>query len=1034
MMSSSESAPSTQNDWLIDGGDMGRLIRSMDWSQTSLGPLQSWPQSLRMAVSLCLDSPFPSAIAWGAQRTHIYNDACRPVYGASHPQSLGQDLKKCWSAIWPTISDALGPTREGKATRLEEQCIFVERSERLEEAFFTLSFSPIRNESGEIGGTFIQLAELTQCMLAQRRSDLLFALDSTMQEAASESIPERTVAAVCDTLSAHERDLPFFLVYLLEDDARQARLVVSGGLPGDSAACPARIEIGVKNDDRAWPLARALRSCHGEYVDDLEKKFEPLACRPYPEPVSGALLLPLMRFGRELPFGVLVAGVSPRLPFDKAYLAFLESLGARLAAMLPAPDGRSERRADTMHNRPGGHAVTAAHTGMTEPEQRILRMVESNIIGVFSGGLSGGINDANDEMLRIVGYTREDLAAGKINWKEMTPPEFREATARAAEELQRTGTCIPYRKEYVRKDGSHVPVIVWSALVEGAPEKGVAFVLDLSERERTQEALRRSEEQWRDVFENNPTMYFIIDASGTVISVNSVGAEQLGYTVDELLGHSLLQVFPESEQQEAHRHVALCLEHPGRTMSWEIRKVRKNGSMLWVRETAKAVVREKNQLIVLIVGEDITERVDAQEKLRRSETFLAEAQKISHTGSWSWNLPSGTLVWSEEHSRIFGVDPQARTSPTFGLFLQLVHPEDRPRIRNILDEAIRNGSGFDCEYRIVLPNGQMKYVQGMGKPIVSESGCINDYIGTTMDITARKQSEDALRQAHNALEMRVQERTSELKESNRRLELEIIERKRAEAVLARRSQELARSNAELQQLAYIASHDLQEPLRMVASYLQLIERRYPDRLDADGREFIGYAVDGARRMQALIDDLLTYSRIGTKAKPMQPIDCMEAVKTATQSLRLAITETGARITYDNLPTVVADATQLTQLFQNLIANAIKFRRNCPPEIEIRADSEEGFWHIAVSDNGIGINTEYFGRIFEMFQRLHGSKTYSGNGIGLTICRRIVERHGGRIWVDSVPGKGSVFTFTLPKQAGDADCGAIPVRADGSHPA
>lgn len=221
---------------------------------------------------------------------------------------------------------------------------------------------------------------------------------------------------------------------------------------------------------------------------------------------------------------------------------------------------------------------------------------------------------------------------------------------------------------------------------------------------------------------------------------------------------------------------------------------------------------------------------------------------------------------------------------------------------------------------------------------------------------------------------------------------------------------------------------------MVASYLQLIERRYPDRLDADGREFIGYAVDGARRMQALIDDLLTYSRIGTKAKPMQPIDCMEAVKTATQSLRLAITETGARITYDNLPTVVADATQLTQLFQNLIANAIKFRRNCPPEIEIRADSEEGFWHIAVSDNGIGINTEYFGRIFEMFQRLHGSKTYSGNGIGLTICRRIVERHGGRIWVDSVPGKGSVFTFTLPKQAGDADCGAIPVRADGSHPA
>jgi light-regulated signal transduction histidine kinase (bacteriophytochrome) len=269
------------------------------------------------------------------------------------------------------------------------------------------------------------------------------------------------------------------------------------------------------------------------------------------------------------------------------------------------------------------------------------------------------------------------------------------------------------------------------------------------------------------------------------------------------------------------------------------------------------------------------------------------------------------------------------------------------------------------------------------------------------------------------LEKRVQERTFELKESNQRLELEIVERKRTEAVLARRSQELARSNAELEQLAYIASHDLQEPLRMVASYLQLIERRYQDRLDADGHEFIGYAVNGAHRMQALIDDLLTYSRIGTRGKPMQPTDCAKVVETALQSLRIVIAETDARITCSGLPTVTGDEIQLTQLFQNLIANAIKFRRNCRPEINILAQSDEGFWRISVQDNGIGIDPAYFNRIFDMFQRLHGSSAYPGNGIGLAICRKIVERHGGRIWIESVPGTGSTFVFTLPHNAGDA---------------
>jgi signal transduction histidine kinase len=233
--------------------------------------------------------------------------------------------------------------------------------------------------------------------------------------------------------------------------------------------------------------------------------------------------------------------------------------------------------------------------------------------------------------------------------------------------------------------------------------------------------------------------------------------------------------------------------------------------------------------------------------------------------------------------------------------------------------------------------------------------------------------------------------------------------------LAQRSQELARSNAELEQLAYIASHDLQEPLRMVASYLQLLEQRYGERLDADAHEFIEFAVDGATRMQALIDDLLTYSRVGSRAQPLQPTDCMAVVEAVIRSVRVAIEESGTRVTYDPLPTVTGDATQLMQLFQNLIANAIKFRRDQGPEIHIHAEPEDGFWRFSVQDNGIGIAPEYFDRIFVMFQRLHSRSTYSGTGIGLAICQKIVERHGGRIWVESTPGTGSTFQFTLPRE-------------------
>lgn len=242
---------------------------------------------------------------------------------------------------------------------------------------------------------------------------------------------------------------------------------------------------------------------------------------------------------------------------------------------------------------------------------------------------------------------------------------------------------------------------------------------------------------------------------------------------------------------------------------------------------------------------------------------------------------------------------------------------------------------------------------------------------------------------------------------------DITEFCRAREELVRRTEELSRSNRELEQFAYVASHDLQEPLRMVASYTQLIAQRYRGKLDNDADEFIHYASDGAIRMQAIINDLLTLSRVSTRNTAFSRVDARQALDKALANLRLVIGEAGATVACDPLPALNADESQITQLFQNLIGNAIKFRSDAPLRVGIGAEQKNGEWVFHVRDNGIGIAPEHFERIFLIFQRLHTQKEFPGTGIGLAICRKVVERHGGRIWVESEQGKGATFYFTIP---------------------
>jgi len=348
------------------------------------------------------------------------------------------------------------------------------------------------------------------------------------------------------------------------------------------------------------------------------------------------------------------------------------------------------------------------------------------------------------------------------------------------------------------------------------------------------------------------------------------------------------------------------------------------------------------------------------------------------------------------------------------LWYNRLHPDDRELWRREFARTCTTGVQFRSEYRIIARDGRVVWVHGECQLIRDESGQPLFLQGIAYDITESKRAEEALQRLHHDLEIMVQQRTAELAKVNESLRAEIADRQQAQQALARQATELVRSNTELSQFAYVASHDLQEPLRMMSSFAQLLAERYRGQLNADADEFIHFITDGASRMQRLINDLLMYSRVGKGDMVTAPVNCNSVFALACENLQAIINESQASVTADQLPVVLGNDAQLTQLLQNLIGNAIKFARlDVRSEVHISAKKHGNEWFFRVDDNGIGFDPRHAERIFLIFQRLQSPVKYPGTGIGLAICRKIVDRHGGRIWAESVPGSGSAFCFTLP---------------------
>ncbi|MEO1123968.1 MAG: PAS domain-containing protein [Cyanobacteria bacterium J06639_16] len=397
------------------------------------------------------------------------------------------------------------------------------------------------------------------------------------------------------------------------------------------------------------------------------------------------------------------------------------------------------------------------------------------------------------------------------------------------------------------------------------------------------------------------------------------------------------------------------------------------------------------------VNWDITDRKQTEVALRESEARWQFALEGAGDGVWDWNLQTNEVFYSHQWKAMLGHENH-EVGNSLDEWDSRVHPQDKAQCYADMNRHLIGKSPlYQNEHRVRHKDGNYKWVLDRGKVVEwDQVGKAQRMIGIHTDITDRKQAEDALRQLNEGLETKVQERTQELEQ---------------------RAQELERSNAELEQFAYVASHDLQEPLRTISSYTELLAEEYRHRLDGEADEYIDFIVDGATRMQQLIKDLLAFSRVGTRGKAFALTSCNAVMQKVLVNLKLAIEECQALVTHDPLPEVIADASQIHQLFQNLVSNALKFRSQEPPRIHISATLHQEEWEFCIRDNGIGIEPDYFEQIFVIFQRLHSRRHYEGTGIGLAICRKILQRHDGRIWVDSSPGQGASFYFTLPSHLG-----------------
>lgn len=585
--------------------------------------------------------------------------------------------------------------------------------------------------------------------------------------------------------------------------------------------------------------------------------------------------------------------------------------------------------------------------------------------------LEGNIIEFNQAFERISGYSRSELLELNSGWGIVHAEDFNHAIEQVQLLIDGQTPLLNYRLRIVCKSGE-IKYMSYDAVIDRKKNLIYAIGRDVTEQHKHQELLQQKEARLKSIFQNTTFGILLIDYNGKIVEANDTLIHRLGYVENKFNDLHLSDILVEDENGDSAAYLNSIMNDAYDNVFSERRFKKADGKSAWSQVSCSKIILPGDEKLILAIIEDIDSIKRNKKALIESEEKFRTVFESSPMGILITKLTGDIVEVNPAIVEMFGFEKPELIGKNILSFSFTGEQQKNKRFINKIRQP--DLDEFSIEKRYVKKDGKTFWA----KTIVSKMTTLE---GEKMGIVI----------------------------------IENIEKKKkTEQTLEQKNKELTQINQELENFAYVASHDLQEPLRTITSFIQILEKKYSNKLDKNGIQFMGFVVEGAKRMQTLIHDLLEYSRINRFNNAYEKVDLNDVFTTVNRVLKEKIEINDALVMSENLPAIYGSKLQLTQMFQNLIDNAIKFRGKKKPEILISVKNLNDKWEIIFKDNGIGISQEYFQRIFVIFQRLHTLEEYGGTGIGLAICKKIVERHGGDIWVESNPGKGSTFHLTLAK--------------------
>jgi PAS domain S-box-containing protein len=925
--------------FLEGGGEMGELIRAKDWSKTSLGDPEDWPQSLRTMVAVMLDNPFGMYIAWGNEYIQLYNDGYRPILGATkHPQALGISTRETFSEIWHIIDSMFDGVMKGKAVGFPDFMLPLNRNGFVEKCYFDFSYSPIRKDDGEVGGVLVTVIETTN---KKKAEDDLKESNHRFRNTVKQAPVGITILRGPQYIVEMAND-----AYLQLVDRKEAEFV-------------------------GKPLFDGL--------PEVEESVHHL--------LDNVLNTGVPYHGNELPIPINRYGKQEIFYFDFLYHPLKEEDG-NISGVIVTVTEVTEK--------------VQARKKTEQNEQRLNIVVEASELGTWELNLKTRAPQYSKRYLEIIGGYKEDIKLTHDQLLHHLHPDDVVVREKAFTEAVATGH-LSYESRLIWSDKS----IHWVQArgkvfydAENRPEKMVGTIRDITNEKLYSQTLEASEQRFRDLIMQSPVAKAILKGKDHIIEManEALLKDIWRKSENEVLGMKILDVFPELREQSTARLLDEVYS-AGKKFTQKESLISLNGKdglrKYYVDiEYAPVFYADKKISGIKITAIDVTEKVEARKKIEESEKrFRSLAESLPQL-VWETDEKGNSLFASHRWEEYTGMTPGGEAE-----WKAIIHPDDFDENAKIWMHSLATGDLYRCDVRIRNKYGDYRWHRIIGEPVFDKENRIVKWVGAFTDIHTEK----AFTQE---LEKQVAERTKELADTN----------------IA-----LARMNKELQSFAYISSHDLQEPLRKIQTFSTQIIEKESQNLSDSGKDKFRRMQNSAKRMQTLIDDLLTYSRTSSLEGKFENVNLNKIIEEVKDDLKEELQQKHATIDVHEVCDANIIPFQFRQLLFNLVNNSLKFSNpNVAPRIEIKSKLARGaelkndklekelkYCHIRIADNGIGFEQQYSDKIFEVFQRLHGKSQYDGTGIGLSIVKRIVENHNGIITARGELNKGATFDIYIP---------------------